>query len=105
MVDNINAYTTDEQIQQPSRKITFAPPPIRPWSDISLYLLSAGFYLVSICSALLGISYIYCPSQYVPFIEPICQDDHYKYLIPLLVPVISWFAIANWVGWEYFKYS
>ena len=33
----------------------------------------------------------------------ICTDDHYKYLIPLLIPTTSWFVIANWVGWEFFR--
>jgi hypothetical protein len=32
-------------------------------------------------------------------------DEHYKYLVPLLVPTTAYFVIANWVGWEYFRYA
>ena len=35
----------------------------------------------------------------------ICADEHYKYLVPLLIPITAWFVIANWVGWEYFRYA
>lgn len=31
--------------------------------------------------------------------------QHAKFVLPLLVPVTSWFVIANWVGWEYFRYG
>jgi len=35
----------------------------------------------------------------------LAADDHYKYLLPLLIPTTCWFAIANWVGWEYFRFA
>jgi hypothetical protein len=38
-------------------------------------------------------------------LDSICHAQHYVYLVPLLVPVTAWFAIANWVGWEYFRYA
>jgi hypothetical protein len=31
------------------------------------------------------------------------MDDHYKYLVPLLIPTSAWFVTANWVGWEFFR--
>ncbi|WRT67004.1 uncharacterized protein IL334_003970 [Kwoniella shivajii] len=83
----------------------FSPPPHGPFTSLTLYLFSSLMFVISISSFLLGISYIYCPSEIIPFIKPICQDEHYKYIIPLLIPVIAWFSIANWVGWEYFRYS
>jgi hypothetical protein len=36
-------------------------------------------------------------------LQSVCEDDHYKYLIPLLIPASAWFVIANWVGWEFFS--
>nr|XP_031858368.1 uncharacterized protein CI109_006244 [Kwoniella shandongensis]KAA5525440.1 hypothetical protein CI109_006244 [Kwoniella shandongensis] len=83
-------------------KITFAPPPLREFTATELYLASGGMFLVSVLSLLLGISFFYCPAH-IWWIRPICDDTHYKYLVPLLVPVTAWFAIANWVGWEYFR--
>lgn len=40
-----------------------------------------------------------------PLLKVLCTDSHYKYLVPLLIPVTAWFAIANWVGWQYFRYA
>lgn len=33
------------------------------------------------------------------------EDTHYKYLVLFLVPTFSYFAIANWVGWQYYQNS
>lgn len=41
----------------------------------------------------------------ITWVSPLCEDEHYKYLVPLLIPVTTWFAIANWVGWEYFRFA
>lgn len=41
----------------------------------------------------------------IPGLGVLCRDHHYKYLVPLLVPTTAWFAIANWVGWQYFRYA
>jgi hypothetical protein len=38
-------------------------------------------------------------------VSAVCSESHYKYLMPLLIPLTSWFIIANWVGWEYFRYA
>ncbi|WVQ78225.1 hypothetical protein IAT38_000308 [Cryptococcus sp. DSM 104549] len=85
-------------------RITFAPPPLQPASALKLYLASALMFILAISAALLGVSFIYCPAH-ISWIRPLCEDEHYKYLVPLLVPVTAWFAIANWVGWEYFRYA
>ncbi|OCF35377.1 hypothetical protein I316_02927 [Kwoniella heveanensis BCC8398] len=86
-------------------RITFAPPPAGPYSTLTLYAFSISMCLISALSFLLGVSYIYCPGQAIPLLQPICEDNHYRYIVPLLVPVTAWFAIANWVGWEYFRYA
>jgi hypothetical protein len=41
----------------------------------------------------------------MPLLGAVCKDEHYKYLVPLFIPVAAWFVIANWVGWEYFRYA
>jgi hypothetical protein len=35
----------------------------------------------------------------------VARDDHYKYLILFIIPVGSYFVIANWVGWQYYRNS
>ncbi|WWC69557.1 uncharacterized protein I206_103499 [Kwoniella pini CBS 10737] len=102
----MNYKRQDDDLTSTSRReINFSPPPAGPYSTFTLYIVSGLFFLISILSFLLGLSYIHCPFNIFPIIKPICQDEHYKYLIPLLIPVTAWFAIANWIGWEYFKYS
>lgn len=32
-------------------------------------------------------------------------DAYYQYLVLFLVPVTAYFAIANWVGWQYYRNS
>jgi len=38
-----------------------------------------------------------------PVLDAIVDDSHYKYLVLLLIPTTSYFVIANWVGWQYFR--
>lgn len=33
----------------------------------------------------------------------VVEDTHYKYLVLFLIPTSSYFAIANWVGWQYYQ--
>lgn len=87
-----------------SRPITFEPLPLRPRSALQLYIGAACMFTISLLSALLALSYFYCPAQ-ITWLRPLCEDEHYKYLVPLLIPVTTWFAIANWVGWEYFRFA
>ncbi|WVQ98606.1 hypothetical protein IAU59_005736 [Kwoniella sp. CBS 9459] len=87
------------------KRITFAPPPAGPYSPLTLYVFSVAMFLVSLASMFMGISYLYCAVEAVPFLAPFCEDTHYRYAFPLLIPVTAWFGIANWVGWEYFRYA
>lgn len=99
----------------------FSPPAAKA-STTKLYVASAVFITLSVSAALLAISFVYCPghvgdtlvgelrgisvlTHQITWIRPVCEDEHYKYLVPLLVPITSWFVIANWVGWEYFRYA
>ncbi|CDZ97304.1 hypothetical protein [Phaffia rhodozyma] len=45
------------------------------------------------------------PDRFPSVLSMVCMDTHYKYLVPLLVPVGAYYIIANWVGWEYFRYG
>lgn len=29
-------------------------------------------------------------------------EPHYRYIVPLIVPVVAWFAIANWASWQFY---
>ncbi|PCH38251.1 hypothetical protein WOLCODRAFT_64708, partial [Wolfiporia cocos MD-104 SS10] len=41
----------------------------------------------------------------VAILDILARDTHYKYFIVLLVPTTSYFVIANWVGWQYYRNS
>ncbi|KZT26252.1 hypothetical protein NEOLEDRAFT_1063624 [Neolentinus lepideus HHB14362 ss-1] len=45
------------------------------------------------------------PSTGIALFDIIAHDTHYKYFFILLVPTTSYFVIANWVGWQYFRNS
>ena len=38
-------------------------------------------------------------------LDAIAEDTHYKYFVFLFVPMLIYFVIANWVGWQYFRNS
>lgn len=94
---------------------TIAPPPLE-LSTNALYAASITAFVGSILALSLAVSYIACAlpllvsighglvlSNQEGWMRPICEDDHYKYVLPLLIPTTAWFVIANWVGWEYFR--
>ncbi len=41
----------------------------------------------------------------VQILDTLAQDKHYKYLVLLMIPTTSYFVIANWVGWQYYRNS
>ncbi|EMD38500.1 hypothetical protein CERSUDRAFT_48374, partial [Gelatoporia subvermispora B] len=45
------------------------------------------------------------PQTGIPFLDILAQDTHYKYFFILLIPTTSYFVIANWVGWQYYRNS
>ncbi|KZT11402.1 uncharacterized protein LAESUDRAFT_642514 [Laetiporus sulphureus 93-53] len=38
-------------------------------------------------------------------VDILAQDVYYKYFFILLIPTTSYFVIANWVGWQYYRNS
>jgi hypothetical protein len=38
-------------------------------------------------------------------LDALANDTHYKYLVMFIIPVGSYFIIANWVGWQYYRNS
>ncbi|THH13440.1 hypothetical protein EW146_g6784 [Bondarzewia mesenterica] len=63
----------------------------------SIALLTIGSYAV-LFSALLPPSGIY-------ILDALQRDTHYKYFALLIIPTTSYFVIANWVGWQYYRNS
>lgn len=91
-------------------------PPAATFSPHQLYLAAAACFTITAISAILALTTFICPfsnnllrlnsiSWNDECTSLICGTQHYLYMIPLLVPVTAWFAIANWVGWEYFRYA
>lgn len=129
----VSSLTTSESPRQIAPDaMSPAPPPRREKHDHSrqlrrtvapnitpgassqrLYLQAALFAALSVAAAALAMSYLWCPAvSWMDDIVPTdsqgwsyCADKHYKYLVPLLIPVTVWFSIANWVGWTYFRFA
>jgi hypothetical protein len=97
--------------------------PLRRYGSRTLYGLSAAFVAIAMLALALCVSY-FAPlsvsqaTQRISFrltlqtflppwriFDMLDQDKHYKYLVPLLIPTTTWFVIANWVGWEYFRFA
>ena len=38
-------------------------------------------------------------------LDMLAADTHYKYFALFLIPTTSYFVIANWVGWQYYRNS
>ncbi|KAG7092303.1 hypothetical protein E1B28_008665 [Marasmius oreades] len=38
-------------------------------------------------------------------LDTLAKDTHYKYFVLFIVPTTSYFVIANWVGWQYYRNS
>ncbi|KAL1411236.1 hypothetical protein Q8F55_002187 [Vanrija albida] len=90
-------------------KSPYVAPTLEGTTDSSLtttqlYALSVSCAVGGALAALLAASYLLCPLD-LPLATHLCADTHYKFLVPLLVPVTAWFAIANWVGWQYFRHA
>lgn len=61
-----------------------------------LFFLFAAYAVLA--SALL-------PSTRVPLLDALAQDTHYKYFVLFSIPLTAYFAIANWIGWQYYTNS
>lgn len=41
----------------------------------------------------------------VQILDALATDTHYKYFVFLIIPMGTYFIIANWVGWQYYQNS
>lgn len=62
-----------------SRPITFEPLPLRPRSALQLYIGAACMFTISFLSALLALSYFYCPAHVRTFISTVFIFIFYHY--------------------------
>lgn len=73
--------------------------------------INAGYMII--VSSVLFFLIIGYATFFSAFISPppnlvlklVVEDTHYKYLVLFLIPTSSYFAIANWVGWQYYQNS
>ncbi|KAF8201440.1 hypothetical protein BJ912DRAFT_945351 [Pholiota molesta] len=47
----------------------------------------------------------FLPLTGISILDWLANDTHYKYFAILLIPTTSYFVIANWVGWQYYRNS
>ncbi|KAL7422220.1 hypothetical protein Q5752_002866 [Cryptotrichosporon argae] len=66
-----------------------------------LSAFAGALAVLALACCALALSYFVCPT----WAGRLCADEHAKYLAPLLVPTTAYFAIANWVGWQYFRFA
>jgi hypothetical protein len=64
--------------------------------------LTPVYQYVILSSSWLQVQSIYGLKQ---VLDIIARDSHYKYLVVLIIPTTSYFVIANWVGWQYYRNS
>ncbi|KDQ15657.1 hypothetical protein BOTBODRAFT_108166 [Botryobasidium botryosum FD-172 SS1] len=64
---------------------------------LSTLLLILGSYAVFFSASL--------PASGIRFLDEIAQDNHYKYMAALILPIGVHFVIPNWVGWQYYRNS
>jgi len=63
-------------------------------------VLSVLFFLIFGCATFFSV-FISPPPNFI--LKVMVEDTHYKYLVLFLIPTSSYFAIANWVGWQYYQ--
>ncbi|KAF9264837.1 hypothetical protein L218DRAFT_862142 [Marasmius fiardii PR-910] len=74
-------------------------------------MLNLGHFII-FSSALFftSASYAVFFSTFLPLtgntiLDALAKDNHYKYFIIFIIPTTSYFVIANWVGWQYYRNS
>ncbi|KZT69003.1 hypothetical protein DAEQUDRAFT_811681 [Daedalea quercina L-15889] len=79
--------------------------------DASIPSLRTGYCIIisAVLFFVLG-SYATLLSAFYPrtgvwILDVLAADTHYKYFILFLIPTTSYFVIANWVGWQYYRHS
>jgi len=68
-----------------------------------LIIASSVFFFALASYAVLFSAFL--PLSGVFALDILAIDAHYKYFFMLLIPTTSYFVIANWVGWEYYRNS
>ncbi|KAF9030774.1 hypothetical protein BJ165DRAFT_1358602 [Panaeolus papilionaceus] len=67
-----------------------------------LIILSIIFFLIATYAIIIS---PFLPLTGLTILDILAQDTHYKYFLLLLIPTTSYFVIANWVGWQYYRNS
>ncbi|KAF8522309.1 hypothetical protein BU17DRAFT_44864 [Hysterangium stoloniferum] len=72
-------------------------------------MLSYGLIILSLALLFFG-SYAtlfsaFFPNTGIRILDILAEDHHYKYWATLLIPTTTYFVIANWVGWQYYRNS
>lgn len=95
-----------------------APTPKPPLDSQTLHRRAIASFALSLALFVLLITYWIIPTNVR--LSPSLPKDHLLmkivkestkyarhvlYAAPIFVPVTSWFVIANWVGWQYFRYA
>ncbi|KAG2157291.1 hypothetical protein DEU56DRAFT_763904 [Suillus clintonianus] len=74
-------------------------------------MLNIGHFITTLTAAFFVVaSYVILFNTFLPLsgvyaLDVLAQDTHYKYFALFIIPMGAYFAIANWVGWQYYQNS
>ncbi|KZT57040.1 hypothetical protein CALCODRAFT_434863 [Calocera cornea HHB12733] len=76
-------------------------------SPIPLDVVGRLVIVASLLFLVTGVSALCADTLYaytgLEMFRVLADDSHYKYFFLLLIPTGSYFVIANWVGWQYYR--
>ncbi|KAF8797966.1 hypothetical protein BYT27DRAFT_7029479, partial [Phlegmacium glaucopus] len=67
-----------------------------------IIISSVLFFVIASYAVLLS---PFLPLTGLLIFDILAKDTFYKYFALLLIPTTSYFVIANWVGWQYYRNS
>ncbi|KLO13512.1 hypothetical protein SCHPADRAFT_852410 [Schizopora paradoxa] len=79
--------------------------PKSPGFELDTGLLIVFSVLVFIIGGYAVLFSAFLPLTGIPILDTIATDTHYKYFVFLIIPMGTYFIIANWVGWQYYQNS
>jgi len=68
-------------------------------------LITVASVLIFIVGSYAVLFSAFLPLSGIPILDMIAMDTHYKYFTFLIIPMGTYFVIANWVGWQYYQNS
>ncbi|KAH8928639.1 hypothetical protein BT69DRAFT_1212474 [Atractiella rhizophila] len=69
---------------------------------VFLIFISCTFFILGVWSMAIA---PFVPESGFPVLDWLRNDTHYKYLVPLLIPIGLYTVIVNWMGFKMFRHA